>query len=174
MISQSPAKEINSKTETPARGFLGVGTNAAKRSVAFTNAHRIQNMNCGENNFRLVRLLTTNPAAALPAIFSPSGKYEQRRIRMLPREHRIAPVHTQQPHRGFFQVPLAHDFISTPDGQFLVGLPLLPEKSYPGLYATEEEIEKKGSCSDDSGLFHLDAILPIDCKMKIENERTIG
>lgn len=118
---------------------------------------RQQKQHSGENNLRLVRLLTTNPAAALPAIFTPSGKYEQRRIRMLPREHRTAPSQTHQPHHGYFQVRHFQE------GQFLVGLPLLPEKSYPGLYASEEEIENKGSCCDRQGYFDLEAILPMDC-----------
>ena len=136
------------KNENQTHGHQGLGT---KR-------------NC-ETNFRLVRLLTTNPAAALPAIFSPSGKYEQRKIRMLPREHRII----QQPHTGIYPIPMSHDILPTPDGQFVFSLlPLLPDKSYPSLFATEEEIEKKGSCSDDAGYFDFEAILPIDCQVKLD------
>lgn len=119
--------------------------------------------NKSDQNFQLVRLLTTNPAAALPAIFSPSGKYEQRRAKI--REQTTAPVQTQQPH-GFVQVPFnaaAHNVIRTAAGQFFVSLPVHTE-SYPYLYATEDEIKKKGSCCDTLGYFDLQSILPIDCQ----------
>jgi len=116
------------------------------------NQRNLHKSYCNENNLRLVRLLTTNPAAGLPAIFSPSGKYEQRRIR--PREHRITPVQ-----QGFYPIPHFQE-------QFLVGLPVLPEKNYPGLYASDEEMQHKGSCLDEQGLFDLHSILPMDCTMR--------
>lgn len=131
---------------------------SVKQVTAYSTTHLKHHQKyCSENNLRLVRLLTTNPAAGLPAIFSPSGKYEQRRIRVISREHRIAPA---QAHQGFYPVPHFQDPI-------LVGLPLLPEKSYPELYASEEEIQKKGSCCDEQGLFDLQSILPMDCTMRL-------
>ena len=141
--------------------------NAKKNIITIANTtqtKKYQNINnTGEHNFQLVRLLTTNPAAALPAIFTPSGKYEQRRAKTV----RSTPVHTQQP-RGFVQVPFnaGHNVIRTAQGQFYVSLPVQTEESYPYLYATEEEIEKKGSCCDELGCFDLQSILPIDCQIQ--------
>lgn len=151
--------ECVAKLNTPRSNVIGNSPIQVKKE-AFKNK--------GDQNFQLVRLLTTNPAAALPAIFTPSGKYEQRRAKVTGqiRGQVSAPVQTHQPH-GFVQVPLnaaAHNVIRTATGQFFVSLPVHTE-SYPYLYATEDEMQQKGSCTDSSGYFDLDSILPIDCQM---------
>ena len=170
----NPAK----REQRPVYVIKSTTTNNIPRNNSSANGGnqvKKQNFNHkGEQNFQLVRLLTTNPAAALPAIFSPSGKYEQRRAKMAPsREQRTASVQTQQPH-GFVQVPFnaaAHNVIRTAAGQFFVSLPVQTE-NYPYLYATEDEIKKKGSCCDTLGYFDLESILPIDCQMNTFKDKS--
>lgn len=119
----------------------------------------------GDNNLQLVHLLTTNPAAALPAIFPGSGNQSQVNFR---------------PKYRFLNCPRIssasnsyrwENNYSVLDGRRIMvntwavnkmneRVPLGSQRSFSELYVSKEEMDKKACCLDNEGNFNFDALLP--------------
>ena len=119
----------------------------------------------GDNNLQLVHLLTTNPAAALPAIFPASGSQQKVYARQTFHLNRPRISSISNSYRG---VVSNHRVV---DGERIMvnswtasvineRVPLRRQRSFSELYASKEEIDKKACCVDREGNFNFDALLP--------------
>lgn len=110
-----------------------------------------------DTNLHLVHLLTTNPAAALPAIFHRGGvsDYDSNEVNMNSTQTGglYYPTCTRTSQQS---TSLIRGTPTTPR----VLPPLKRQRSFSELYATREEIEKKSICIDEKGNFDFEALLP--------------
>ena len=118
----------------------------------------------GDNNLQLVHLLTTNPAAALPAIFTGRGgsqKVFPRRTFQMNRAGRMSSVNHS--YRGSVCNNYGDQIVANSWTASLMSekMPFRKQRSFSELYASKEEIEKKGCCIDKEGNFNFEALLPV-------------
>ena len=126
---------------------------------SYTRPIRNGHAHSGDNNLHLVHLLTTNPAAALPAIFPARGSSQK-----------VLPRRTFQLNRS--RMPSANNsYRSSYSSQIVENswtanilnerVPFRRQRSFSELYASKEEIDQKGCCIDKEGNFDFDALLPV-------------
>ena len=128
---------------------------------------RIGQTHNGDNNLQLVHLLTTNPAAALPAIFPARGSLQKdfpRRTFQLNRPGRMSVANNS--FRGG-----ANNYRFLESDQIIANswtanvmnerVPFRRQRSFSELYVSKEEIDKKGCCIDKEGNFDFDSLLPV-------------
>lgn len=121
----------------------------------------------GDNNLQLVHLLTTNPAAALPAIFPARGSSQKvfpRRTFQLNRPGRMSNINNS--FRGGvnnYGVRESDQIIANSWTANVMSerLPFRRQRSFSELYVSKEEIDKKGCCIDKDGNFDFDSLLPV-------------
>ena len=129
--------------------------------MRFGNAHK------NDNNLQLVHLLTTNPAAALPAIFPTSGTpqkvYAGQGFQMTrPRISNWRCGANNQ--RANIQGAIDNERMIANSWTASIMSergPFRRERSFSELYVSKEEIDKKACCIDMEGNFDFEALLPV-------------
>lgn len=134
-----------------------------RSSVRFGNAHKI------DNNLQLVHLLTTNPAAALPAIFPTTGSpqkvyarqgFQMTRPRITNNNWRGGANNHGANNQGALdnERMIANSWTASIMNERVL---FRRERSFSELYVSKEEIDKKACCIDMEGNFDFEAILPV-------------
>ena len=142
---------VPSPTSTVAeRKLCNPGTDYNKQPV------RVGNSQSSDNNLQLVHLLTTNPAAALPAIFPTSGSPQKVFTRQTCHVTRPSVVsnHGSNSWRGGANNSWAAGIMSEK-------VPFRRQRSFSELYVSKEDIDKKACCIDKEGNFDFEALLPV-------------
>ena len=110
--------------------------------------------NSAADNLQLVHLLTTNPAAALPAIFSTSASPQKLAFQMSRQNNSWTcgglndQVYIENERTGRINLISAQSPRSK------------RQCSFSELYVSKEDIEKKACCIDGHGHFDFEALLP--------------
>lgn len=131
-----------------------------KRPVRNAHAHS------GDNNLHLVHLLTTNPAAALTAIFPARGnspKVFPRRTFQLNRPRMPSANNSYRGSVNNYGVLYSDQTVANSWTANVLNdsVPFRRQRSFSELYASKEEIDQKGCCIDKEGNFDFDALLPV-------------
>ena len=113
----------------------------------------------GDNNFQLVHLLTTNPAAALPAIFPARGSAQKVFSRRSFQLNRSRIPSANNSYRGSYSDQIVEN--SWTANILNETVPFTTQCSFSELYASKEEIDQKGCCIDKEGNFDFKALLPV-------------
>ena len=163
-ISEMDPFAGNLSTTTGAnRKFFNPGTETSKNeSKTGAHAHSI------DNNLQLVHLLTTNPAAALPAFFpatrtSTQNVYARQPLQMT--RPRTENFNTSSWRRGETNSTGIRDFDKIHANPWTASLmseklPFRRQRSFSELYVSKEDIEKKACCIDRDGYFDFEVLLP--------------
>lgn len=154
----------NLSTTTDAnRKFFNPGTEMTKNETkSGAHAHSI------DNNLQLVHLLTTNPAAALPAFFPATRTSNQKVYTRQPMQMtrpRAENCNTSSWRRGETDSARIRDFdkihVNSWTANFMSEkLPFRRQRSFSELYVSQEDIEKKACCIDRDGYFDFEVLLP--------------
>ena len=133
-----------------------------------------------DNNLQLVHLLTTNPAAALPAIFPGNGSnqkfYSHGRQRAFQMSRPRISSQANNSWRcglsdhviGNEQIKVANSWTATIMSE---RVPFRRERSFSELYICKEDMDKKACCIDKDGNFDFQALLPaLYWKPKLQEE----
>ena len=111
--------------------------------------------NSAADNLQLVHLLTTNPAAALPAIFSTSVSPQKLAFQMSRQNNSWTcgglndQVYIENERTGRISLALSEQ---SPRSK--------RQCSFSELYVSKEDIDKKACCIDGDGHFDFEALLP--------------
>ncbi|KAJ7386535.1 hypothetical protein OS493_008671 [Desmophyllum pertusum] len=120
-----------------------------------------------DNNLHLVHLLTTNPAAALPAIFPASGSSQKVYARQGFHLTRPRMSGANNGYRGGHVTNygvldsdqiMANSWIASVMSE---RVSCRRQRSFSELYVSKEEIDKKACCIDNEGNFDFDTLLPV-------------
>ena len=119
-----------------------------------------------DHNLHLVHLLTTNPAAALPAIFPSSGNCARpypRQVFRVARPHRLSNTSNV----GCRAIPeryMSREQFLANSWEASVMNDLAPaarrRRCFSELYASKEDMDKIACCTDNDGNFNFEALLP--------------
>lgn len=117
-----------------------------------------------DNNLQLVHLLTTNPAAALPAIFPASGSSQKVYAHQAFQRPRISHAHGSL-WRGEVNNHGVLDSDQIPANSWTASImsermPFRRQRSFSELYLSKEDLDKKACCIDIEGNFDFEALLP--------------
>ena len=122
----------------------------------FVKAPMGHTQNSAADNLQLVHLLTTNPAAALPAIFSTSASPQKLAFQMSRQNNSwtcgglIDQVYIENERTG--RINLISLSEQSPSSK--------RQCSFSELYVSKEDIDKKACCIDGDGHFDFEALLP--------------
>lgn len=131
------------------RKLCNLGTDYNKQPVRVGNSHS------NDNNLQLVHLLTTNPAAALPAIFPATGSPQKVFARQTC--HVTRPRMSNHGHnswRGGANNSWAASIMNEK-------IPFRRQRSFSELYVSKEDFNKNACCIDKEGNFDFEALLPV-------------
>lgn len=126
---------------------------------SYTRPVRNGHAHSGDNNLHLVHLLTTNPAAALPAIFPSRGGAQKVFPRRTCQLNRSRMPNANNSYRGSCSDQIVEN--SWTANILNERVPFKRQRSFSELYASKEEIDQKGRCIDKEGNFDFDALLPV-------------
>ena len=126
---------------------------------SYTRPVRNGHAHSGDNNLHLVHLLTTNPAAALPAIFPARGSSQKVFPRRTFQLNRSRMSGANNSYRGCYSSQVVEN--SCTANILNERVPFRRQRSFSELYASKEEIDQKGCCIDKEGNFDFDALLPV-------------
>lgn len=135
------------------------GASSGTDDHSYTRPVRNGHAHSGDNNLHLVHLLSTNPAAALPAIFPTRGGAQKVFPRRTFQLNRSRMPSANNSYRGSYSEQIAENSWTA---NILNERALFKrQRSFSELYASKEEIDQKGRCIDKEGNFDFDALLPV-------------
>lgn len=135
------------------------GASSGTDDHSYTRPVRNGHAHSGDNNLHLVHLLSTNPAAALPAIFPTRGGAQKVFPRRTFQLNRSRMPSANNSYRGSYSEQIAEN--SWTANILNERAPFKRQRSFSELYASKEEIDQKGRCIDKEGNFDFDALLPV-------------
>ena len=118
-----------------------------------------------DNNLQLVHLLTTNPAAALPAFFPANRNAQKVFARQSLHMTRPRTGNGSTSWRGDTKNSAIHELDQLHANSWTASLmsekiPFRRKRSFSELYVSKEDIDKKACCIDKNGYFDFEVLLP--------------